>query len=137
MSVRFDPAGGSVRVSITVAGPRQNQDVQCSVDTGSTHCVLPATILRALGYDLSRPVGYARVRGATGVARAPLIRVAAVAALDRVRSDLVVAAHDFPLGTTTSGLLGLDFFRGLVLKLDFARGIVRLDPPRRWWQFWR
>ena len=34
-------------------------------------------------------------------------------------------------------LLGLDFFRGLVLTLDFARGDIALRGPKRWWHFWR
>lgn len=136
MSLRFDPGAGSIRVPVTVVGPRRNQEPQCAVDTGATRTVLPALFLRALGYDLSRPAGYTHLRGATGLALAPLIRVSAVAALDRVRTDLVVAAHDFPIGTTADGLLGLDFFRGLVLTLDFARGRVALSR-RPWWRFWR
>jgi hypothetical protein len=67
----------------------------------------------------------------------PVIRVSAVTALDRIRTDFLVAAHDLPLGVEADGLLGLDFFRGLVLKLDFARGRIWLTAFRRWWQFWR
>jgi predicted aspartyl protease len=136
MSVPFDTPAGSVIVPVNVVGPWRGHRIQCAVDTGATMTVLPALVLRALGYDLSRPVRYTNLRAATGVARAPVIRVSAVAALDRVRTDLLVAAHDFPIGTTADGLLGLDFFRGLVLKLDFARGLASLFA-RRWWQFWR
>jgi hypothetical protein len=64
-----------------------------------------------------------------------LIRVPALAALDRVRTDFLVAAHDLPLGVTTTGLLGLDFFRGFVLTIDFFRVRITL-APRRWWWFW-
>jgi predicted aspartyl protease len=137
MSTPFDPAARNVPVPVTVVGPRRSHDLSCAVDTGSTQTVLPARFLRALGYDLSRPVGWTRIRAATGVARVPVIRVSAVAALDRVRPGLDVAAHDLPLGTTADGLLGLDFFRGLVLTLDFARGLLTLSPPRPWWRFWR
>jgi hypothetical protein len=98
--------------------------------------VLPAEYLRRLGYDLSRPLGRARIRSATGTAFAQLVRVSAVAALDRVRTDFLVAAHDLPLGVEADGLLGLDFFRGLVLNLDFVRGRASLWRLR-WWQFWR
>lgn len=44
--------------------------------------------------------------------------------LGRVRAAFVVAAHDFPPGTDTDGLLGLDFLRGFILKLDFVGGRV-------------
>jgi hypothetical protein len=65
-----------------------------------------------------------------------VIRLPAVAALDRVRTDFLVAAHEFPLGVEADGLLGLDFFRGFILTLDFVGGRVSLSP-KRWWQFWR
>ena len=136
MSASFDPVARSVLVEVTVVGPRRSQAVWCVVDTGSTRTVLPAAALRHVGYDLARPAEWVRIRAATGAARVPVVRVSAVAALDRVRTNLDVAAHDLPLGTTADGLLGLDFFRGLVLTLDFARGRVGLAPPR-WWRFWR
>jgi hypothetical protein len=65
-----------------------------------------------------------------------VILVSAVSALARVRTDFLVAAHEFPLGIETDGLLGLDFFRGFILELDFIRGRVSLSL-KRWWQFWR
>jgi hypothetical protein len=65
------------------------------------------------------------------------VSLGAVSALGRVRTQFVVAAHDFPIGVAADGLLGLDFLRGFVLKLDFARGRAALKPPRKWWQFWK
>jgi hypothetical protein len=136
MSVSFDPSGRSVRIRIVVVGPRRSLDLWCAVDTGATLTVLPAAILQRLGCDLSRPTGYTWIRSATGIARVPVIRVSALAALGRVRTDFLVAAHDLPLGVEADGLLGLDFLRGFVLTLDFARGRASLRP-RRWWRFWR
>ena len=71
MSVSFDPTTRSIRVKVTLVGPRRNQDLWCAIDTGSAHTVLPATILRLLGYDLSRPTGRTRIRSATGTALVP------------------------------------------------------------------
>jgi hypothetical protein len=135
-SVRFDPTAGAVRLPVTVVGPRQQRTFQCTLDTGSARTVLPAAYLRALGCDLSLAAERTRIRSATGVALAPVIRLPAVAALDRVRTNFLVAAHDLPLGVEADGLLGLDFFRGFVLNLDFIRGRISLSS-KRWWQFWR
>jgi hypothetical protein len=66
----------------------------------------------------------------------PVIQVSAVAALERVRVDLLVAAHNLTPGSEADGLLGLDFFRGFILKLDFIRGRIDLSA-KHWWQFWR
>jgi hypothetical protein len=133
----FDLSDRSVIVPVTVVGPRRSYTFRCALDTGAVRTVLPANNFRALGYDLSRPVGRSRLRSATGVVPAPLIRVSAITALDRVRTDFTVAAHDLPLGVEADGILGLDFYRGWVLTVDFVRGLVSLDPPKRWWQFWR
>jgi predicted aspartyl protease len=137
MSESFAPAARAVIVPVTVVGPRWSHAFRCVVDTGATQTVLPAEYLRRLGYDLSRPVGRTRIRSATGTAIVPLIRISAVTTLGRVRTEFLVAAHDLPLGVEADGLLGLDFFRGLILTLDFARGHVALAAPKRWWQFWR
>jgi len=136
MNFSFSPDAPKLIVPVVVVGPRRSSEFRCTLDTGSELTVLPTEPLRLLGFDLSRPVNWTRLRGATGVARAPLIRVPAITALDRVRADFVVAAHDLPLGVETDGLLGLDFFRGFVLTLDFVRGRITL-APKRWWQFWR
>jgi predicted aspartyl protease len=136
MSRNFDPDALSVIVPVLAIGPRRTQELACTVDTGATRTVLPAIILRALGYDLARPQSWTRIRSATGVVRVPVIAMTAVSAFGRVRTNFLVAAHDFPLGTTAEGLLGLDFFRELVLTLDFARGRISLGPPRPWWRFW-
>src|SRR5215831_13895249 len=109
MSFRFDPTARAIRVPVTVVGPRHQRTLQCILDTGSTQTILPATFLRVLGCDLSRPVRRTQIRSATGIAPAPVARVSAVAALDRVRTDFLVAAHDFPLGVEADGVLGLDF----------------------------
>src|SRR4051812_25433800 len=133
----FSPRAPKLILPVTVVGPRRSYAFRCTLDTGAEQTGLPTRYLRQLGFDLSHPVGHTTLRGTTGIARAPLIRVPALSALDRGRTEFVVVAHDLPLGTDTDGLLGLDFFRGFVLTIDFARGRIDLDPPRKWWQFWR
>jgi hypothetical protein len=136
MSFSFSPNAPKLIIPVTVVGPRRSYKFRCTLDTGSEMTVLPAEPLRQLGFDLSRPVRRRRLHAATGVALAPVIRVPALTALERVRTDMLVVAHDFPLGTDTDGLLGLDFFRGFILKIDFVRGRISL-LVKRWWHFWR
>ena len=64
-------------------------------------------------------------------------QVSNLTALGQSKRDLVVAAQEFPITVEADGLLGLDFFRGLILNLDFSRGRISLRPPRPRWQFWR
>ena len=136
MSELFDPRARSIILPVNVVGPRGSSELRCVLDTGSMYTVLPTRFLRQLGFDPSRPDGRANLRTASGVVPAPLFRVPGVAALGRVRADLLVAAHDLPLGAGANGLLGLDFFRGFILTIDFVRGRIAL-ARRRWWRLWR
>jgi hypothetical protein len=137
MAVPFNPAARSVLVPVIVGGPRQAVAFRFAVDTGATQTTIRSELLRVLGYDLNRPVGRKRIRFAGGTATIPLFRVASLTSLGQSRTDFVAAAQDLPPTVEADGLLGLDFFRGLVLTLDFSRGLVSLPPSRLWWQFWR
>jgi len=62
----------------------------------------------------------------SGVEYAPLLLVRRVEALGQGRTDFLVVAHTLPPSASVDGLLGLDFFRGQILNLDFRTGVVTL-----------
>jgi predicted aspartyl protease len=136
MDVRFDPRLKSIFVPGLLYGPDGELAVRLAVDTGATRTLIRVSALRFVGCDLTRPVGHVRMTSATGAADAPLIAVRSLAALDSARS-LPVVAHELPDGFQGHGLLGRDYFDGLILTVDFARSTVRLRPPRPWWRVWR
>ena len=137
MSVSFDPTAPHVVVVGYVTGIGETLQVRFAVDTGATGTVISATILAALGVMATPASPRRRLRGVTGTATVPVVRVRQLLALGSVQTDFPVAAHDLPLGTSYDGLIGLDFFRGRVLTFDFARGLITLRPPHGWWRFWR
>jgi hypothetical protein len=137
MIVTFDPAGRAVVVPVIVAGPTRPFRFHFALDTGASHTSMRATFLEYLGFNPAAATKRKRFRSATGTAVVPVLDVSRIIALGQTRLAFPVAAHDPPPGVTADGLLGLDFFRGRVLTLDFARGRASLSPPRRWWQFWR
>jgi hypothetical protein len=137
VSDRFDPSRPPVTVKGVLVGPRRAVDVLFRLDTGASHTSVRSHILRFVGYDPvtdGRPV---RLRSVTGAGTGLSVQVRHLAALGQTRSPFHVVAHDPPAAVITDGLLGFDFFRGLVLTLDFARGRIDLRPPQRWWRLWR
>jgi len=132
---RFDPDRKPILVDGFVTGRRRTVRVRFAIDTGATRTMIGTASLAAAGVDLSAPAGRGRMTAATGRATAPIFRLDQLTALGQAKSDFRVVAHDLPLGVTYEGLLGLDFFRGSILTLDFARGRIALRPPRRWWRF--
>lgn len=135
MDGRFDPRLKSIIIPGTLGGPAAEFRVRLALDTGATRSVLRPSILRAAGFDLSRVVGHTKMTTASGEVSAPLIEVPVLRALNRTRG-LTVAAHEFPSRFQPHGLLGRDFFAGLLLTIDFSKHVVTLRPPR-WWAFWR
>jgi hypothetical protein len=137
MSEPFDPNGRLVVVPVVVSGPRGPHEFRFGVDTAATRTSMAGLILGRLGYREPDEADRGPVRTGSGGTRAGLVRVARVAALGQSRPDFPILWMPHPPAAMIDGLLGLDFFRGLVLILDFARGQISLGPPRRWWQLWR
>jgi hypothetical protein len=67
-----------------------------------------------------------QVTTGSGVEFAPRIAVARIVSLGQQRSQFPVLAHTLPPSASVDGLLGLDFFRGLVVNIDFRQGSVSL-----------
>lgn len=137
MEFAFDPSAPNIVVTVYVTGPRRVGELNLALDTGATRTVIRPHLLASLGIVPGANARRGRIRSATGGAAAPFVAVPHLLALGHKRDTFDVLAHDLPPTVTHDGLLGLDFLRGLVLKLDFARGRASLRRSRRWWQFWR
>lgn len=137
MTTRFDPTARLVIVRGFVTGPARPVEVRFAIDTGASGTVVRATILEAAGVVTPPGSPRRRMHGFAAGATAPVVRVPHLLTLGHGRPDFPVAAFDFAPTRLYNGLLGLDFFRGLVLTLDFAGGAVTLRPPAPRWQFWR
>lgn len=62
-----------------------------------------------------------------GTIETPEFRVDSLKALGQTRADLPVLGHEVHLTQDVDGLLGLDFFRGQRLVIDFRAGTVEVD----------
>jgi predicted aspartyl protease len=136
MSERFDPTARSVLIPVFVVGLENAHRFRFAIDTGANRTSMRAEFLRLLGFNPSAATRRRRMRSATGMVIAPIITVPRIVSLGLTKVDFEVAAHDPPESFEADGLLGLDFFRGYVLNLDFIRGRIALRAGR-WWQFWR
>jgi predicted aspartyl protease len=137
MTEHFNPTRTPIVLEGFITGPRGDGVAKLALDTGASRTLIRASILTAVGFDLSAATRHRNIRAATGGARAPVVELRQLLVLGQARTNFEVAAHELPPAVTYDGLVGLDFLRGLVLTLDFARGLISLDPPRPWWQFWR
>lgn len=133
----FDSNDIRIPVKVSILGPLTIGRFTFSLDTGSTRSSIRPNCLERLGYDLTKEVGGINVRGVTGIGYAKTYTVSSLTALGQTKANVLLIAQDYPKSVTVDGLLGLDFFRGNVLALDFHQGTISLRPPRPRWQFWR
>ena len=129
MSFPFDPQRGLIIVAAELWGPKGRGVLQLALDTGATWTVVNVGMLVALGYDPALAPDRVEITTGSGVEFAPYINLSRVTALGQERMGFAVLAHTLPPSAAVDGLLGLDFFRGQRLTIDFRTGQVSVDAP--------
>jgi predicted aspartyl protease len=122
----FNPHKGLIIVSAKVWGPLGTAPMRLGLDTGAVGSVISADLLVALGYDPAIVQQRVRIVTASRVESVPRLFVDRINALGQERLQFGVLAHNLPPSTSVDGLLGLDFFRGLSLTIDFRAGTIEL-----------
>lgn len=83
-------------------------------------------MLVAIGYDPALAADRVQVTTGSGVEFAPRVELQRRTALGQERFGFPVLSHTLPPSAGVDGLLGLDFFRGLCLTIDFRAGQLHL-----------
>ena len=97
------------------------------LDTGATSSFVSWDVAVKLGYDPAAVPDRVRITTVSGIEYAPRITVARVSAIGVERTLFPVLCHTPPPTTTVDGVLGLDFFSGLRLTIDFRAGLLSVD----------
>lgn len=126
MSFPFDPQRGLVIVRAELWGPSGSAVLRLALDTGATSTVVNVGMLVALGLDPALAPDRVQVTTGSGVEFAPRLTLHKMVALGLERASFPVLAHTLPPSAGVDGLLGLDFFRGQGLTVDFRNGQVTL-----------
>ena len=107
-------------------GPNGVSKLRMMVDTGSSYTVVDPKLLARMGFD---PVAQPRsltFASATQIVHAPVITVDGLSAFGITRRNFDVVGHALPPTVAVDGLLGLSFFRGRRLTIDFRTGRLGL-----------
>src|SRR5436190_1119681 len=80
-----------------------------------------------LGYDPAAIPERTQVTTGSGVEFVPRIELLKVEALGQTLERFSTLCHTLPPSATVDGVLGLDFFRGYRLIVDFRLGFVSVD----------
>lgn len=127
MKVRFDPGQNIIVLPVRVSGPSGDIIARLALDTGASRTMLDWDVVVLLGYDPPAIPERVRITTASGVEFVPRVTVQKIEAIGEERRDFPVLCHTLPPSAMVDGLLGLDFFRGRKLLLDFGCGVLVLE----------
>ena len=123
--MRFDPASTHILVGGVLEGPLGvTRFVRFVIDPGTPHTVVDTPLMDALGFHAGIAVGRSTLWGVSGVTEGYVVRAPRIRVVGKELRDYRVAVHDFAEGLGVEALLGLDFFRGGYLGLDFVTGEI-------------
>jgi predicted aspartyl protease len=127
MSVRFAPHEELIYLRAKVFGTKGRSSLRLALDTGASSTMINRRILRRLGYELSAGAEGVGIITGSRVELASPITVSRFSALRQQRRNFPVLAYDMPPEAGIDGVLGLDFFRGQNLNIDFRTGLITLS----------
>lgn len=127
MSFAFNPSQGLIIVRAELWGPSGSGVLLLALDTGATSTLVNQSRLMQLGYDPAVAPDRLQVTTGSGVEFVPRIMLSRVAALGQERASFPILCHMLPPSAGVDGLLGLDFFRGQTLTVDFRNGRITLS----------
>jgi predicted aspartyl protease len=124
MTYRFDPTQGLIVVPVRLFGPAGDMILRLALDTGATSTLTNSEIMVLLGYDPAAAPDRIQVTTGSGVEFCPRVVVQRIEALGRSVKDFLILSHTLPPTSQVDGLLGLDFFRGCQIGIDFRSGTI-------------
>lgn len=101
--------------------------VELALDTGATTTVVNQNALLYAGVQLEMYGRPAEITTGSGIESVLEVPVASVIALGKERTDFAVLCHTLPSRAGIDGVLGLDFFRGEYLVIDFLAGRLAME----------
>jgi len=128
VTFNFNAKTGLIHTRARIVGPNGAALFVLALDTGANSTLINVSRLAQLGYDpvaIGQPASAMTAGGIVQVFRLPII---SLSALGQTRNNFRVIAHNLPSSASVDGLLGLDFFRGQILTLDFPKGEITLNP---------
>jgi hypothetical protein len=126
MKFAFEPATALVYVRVKIVCGVRELLLNLALDTGASATMISAKRLTEVGYDLDKPEDEIYITTGSGLIFVPKIRIEKLTALAKTKMSFTVIAHDLPPTASVDGVLGLDFLRENVLKVDFKRGSIEL-----------
>ncbi|MCI0489651.1 MAG: retropepsin-like domain-containing protein [Blastocatellia bacterium] len=127
MSFAFNAHQGLIIVRTEIWGSSGSGVLSLALDTGATSTLVNQSRLMQLGYDPAVAPDRLQISTASGIEFVPRLTVDKITALGQEHTNFPVLCHTLPASAGVDGLIGLDFFRGQTLTIDFRTGQISLS----------
>jgi hypothetical protein len=127
VSFSFNPHQELIIVRAELEGPSGTGNLRLALDTGASTSLISAGMLVTVGYDPALAPQRVQITTGSGIEFVPRITLQRLRALGEERTGLLVLCHTLPPSAGVDGLLGLDFFRGRILTIDFRAGQIDMS----------
>jgi predicted aspartyl protease len=128
MNYPFDRRANLIFVAVDLYGPKKTHfQANLALDTGATTTLISWDIAKFLGLDPELSTRSTRITTGSGVEWCPVVNLPRMSALGKTIKKLDVLCHDLPPTSLVDGLLGLNFFRGFDLRINFKEGYISLE----------
>jgi hypothetical protein len=104
-------------------------ELKMILDTGATNTTIDSNALYLLGYDLKDSIGTVEIETANGIIETEVFEVGSFSSLGQTKKKFQIQVYDFlahGIFSDYNGLLGLDFFEGKKLCIDFRLNTISL-----------
>jgi hypothetical protein len=126
MTFPFDPRQGLIIVIARATGPLGSVRLRMALDTGALTSLIDPSLLALAGYDPTIALQRTQIVTPAGNIVAPVHTIDSLTSLGKTRILMPVVCAPLDPSASIDGLLGLDFFRGTWLTLDFIAGQLDL-----------
>lgn len=126
MNFPFNSSAGLILTPTLLVGLSGTATLNLALDRGASRTLINEDLLFAVGYDPTQTGAQTKITTGSKVEDVALLPINKLRALGQERTGLLVISHTLPPSASVDGLLGLDFFRGLNLNLDFRSGLIAL-----------
>lgn len=115
---------------ILVAALFDGYSVRLLLDTGASNTVIDLTTVILNGYEHNDNVGKVQIETAKGLIEARVFKIKELSSLSIRKTNLEIIAYDFignGIVSEFDGVLGLDFFKGRKICIDFIKLEITID----------
>jgi hypothetical protein len=101
------------------------------IDPGTARTMVDVKVASTLGFSPHLATGRSRVSSAVGAEEGYVVLSPRIRALGWDRESFEIACHGLGEAAEVDGLLGVDFFAGMRLTIDYGAGTVELSESHR------